>query len=117
MIAHPFLVFFVKSFFSAELSFENLWQREKERLKGGVKSLNLSAFPISLLDRLGIVRTSLDCSTRGTLPGKHHALVLHRFSKDRSSSKYLYKILSFLLAPRFQHNVSGKLLESGVFFS
>lgn len=81
-----------------------------------MKSLNLSAFPISLLDRLGIVRVSLDCSTQGTLPGKHHALLLNRFSKDRSSSKYLYKILSFLLAPRFQHNVSGKLLENGFFF-
>lgn len=38
IIAHPFLLFFVKSFFSAKLSFENLWQQEKEHLKGGVKA-------------------------------------------------------------------------------
>lgn len=42
-------------------------------------------------------------------------LLLHRFSKDRSSSKSLYRIPSFLLAPCFQHNVSGKPLESGFF--
>lgn len=42
-------------------------------------------------------------------------LLLHRFSKDRSSSKSLYRIPSFLLAPCSQHNVSGKPLESGFF--
>lgn len=31
-----------------------MWQQEKEHLKGGVKNLNSSTFPVSPFDRLGV---------------------------------------------------------------